>query len=249
MKGTILGSGTGIPSLSRHAPGYLLEGDGTRCLIDCGSGTLLQLERLQKSFHTLDGAFITHTHPDHIGDLIPMVHAFRLPGLVRCAPFHLFGPPGFIDFFDRFVAPIATPPDSFPFHVAEISPCQSWAGMTVRAQPTIHSDRLASVAYRFEKDGKSIVFTGDCDYDPALVDFVSGADLLVIDCSTLEADKVKGHLSAEQVGLVAAQARVGRLIPTHFYPIGQPDSHRVAECRLHFAGPLDLAEDLMEFQV
>ncbi len=100
MKGTILGSGTGVPSLSRHAPGYLLEvEEGRRWLVDCGSGTLLQLERLQKSFRTLDGAFITHTHVDHIGDLMPLIHAFRFSGLVRDAPFHLFGPAGFVDFW------------------------------------------------------------------------------------------------------------------------------------------------------
>jgi len=54
MKVTILGSGTGIPSLQRNAAGYLLEVGGLECLIDCGSGTLLRLERVQKSQRTLD---------------------------------------------------------------------------------------------------------------------------------------------------------------------------------------------------
>ncbi|MEO5364336.1 MAG: ribonuclease Z [Magnetococcus sp. DMHC-8] len=249
MKGTILGSGTGIPSLQRQAPGYLLEVDGQRWLIDCGSGTLLQLERLQKGFYGLDGAFITHTHADHIGDLLPLVHAFRLPGLARSAPFHLYGPPGFVDFFEQRIAPVAAVPDRFPFLVNEIPAILSWAGLTIRSQPTLHSDRLASVAYRFEKDDRSVVFTGDCDYDPALIAFAAGADVLVVDCSTLDAEKVKGHLSAGLVGLVAARAGVGRLIPTHLYPIAAPDSQRVAECRIHFAGPVTLAEDLMEFTV
>ena len=57
MKVTILGSGTGIPSLQRNAAGYLLEVDGLECLIDCGSGTLLRLELAQKSHRTLDAVF------------------------------------------------------------------------------------------------------------------------------------------------------------------------------------------------
>ena len=247
MKITILGSGTGIPSLQRHAPGYLLEANDTRWLIDCGSGTLLQLERLQKSFHTLDGLFITHTHADHIGDLTPLVHAFRLPGRVRQTPFYLFGPPGFTDFFARIVAPVVTPPDTFPFYVQEMPAVLTLAGMTIRSQPTLHSARLASVAYRFEKEGKSIVFSGDCDEDPRLIEWAGGANLLVLDCSTLDADKIPGHLSAGLAGRVAAQAGVKQLILTHFYPIDGPDSQRMAECRSHFAGPIALAEDLLVF--
>lgn len=249
MQGTILGSGTGIPSLSRNAPGYLLEVAGKRWLVDCGSGVLRQLERLKKSFRELDGVFITHTHVDHIGDLMPLIHAFRFPDLVRDAPFYLFGPAGFVAFFENIVIPVIAPPTAFPFHVAEIPPLLSLAGMTIRSQPTLHSDRLSSVAYRFEHADKSIVFSGDCDYDPRLIGFAHQADLLVLDCSTLDANKIKGHLSAGLAGLIAAQARVGRLIPTHFYPIGMADSHRVAECRIHFSGPIDLAEDLMSFQV
>ncbi|MBF0399373.1 MAG: ribonuclease Z [Magnetococcales bacterium] len=249
MHGTILGSGTGIPLLNRQAPGYLLEVAGGRWLVDCGSGTLLQLERLQKSFLELDGAFITHTHVDHIGDLMSLIHAFRILGRERQSPFHLFGPAGFADFFARTVVPVVEPPDSFPFHVAEIPPTLSLAGMTVRTQPTIHSDRIASVAYRFEQGGKSIVFSGDCDYDPRLVPFARQADLLLLDCSTLDANKVKGHLSAGLAGFIAAQAEVRRLIPTHFYPIEAADSRRLEECRIHFTGPIELAEDLMPFQV
>ncbi|MEO5353957.1 MAG: MBL fold metallo-hydrolase [Magnetococcus sp. XQGC-1] len=249
MKGFVLGSGTGLPSLDRHAPGYLLEGEGTRWLIDCGSGTLLQLERLQRGFHTLDGAFITHTHADHIGDLTPLVHALRFHGLGREKPFYLFGPPGFQDFFARIIAPVVAPPDSFPFHVAEMVGEVSVVGMSVHAHPTLHSSRMASVAYRFQQGGKSVVFSGDCDYEPGLIAFARGADLLVLDCSTLDAGKIKGHLSAGLAGLVAAQAGVGRLLPTHFYPQAAGDDHRLAECRIHFTGPIQLAEDLQAFSV
>lgn len=249
IHGTILGSGTGIPSLERHAPGYLLETDGMQWLVDCGNGTLLQLERIKKSFRHLDGVFITHTHADHIGDLIPLVHAFRLPGLKREKPFKLFGPPGFIAFFDQIVAPVAAPPEQFPFSVEEMPSTMTWGTVKVSSRSTLHSDHLPSIAYRFEKNGKSLVFSGDCDYNRGIVDFAKEADLLILDCSTLDAGKVKGHLSAGLAGLVAAQSAVKRLIPTHFYPIDIADNNRVRECRIHFSGPIELAEDLMVFEV
>jgi ribonuclease BN (tRNA processing enzyme) len=45
MKLIILGSGTCVPSLKRSAPAYYLEAGGRQILIDCGCGTLLQLEK------------------------------------------------------------------------------------------------------------------------------------------------------------------------------------------------------------
>ncbi|MBF0097791.1 MAG: MBL fold metallo-hydrolase [Magnetococcales bacterium] len=246
---TILGCGTGIPSLQHHAPGYLLEVAGLRFLIDCGSGTLLQLERLQKPFHTLDGVWITHTHADHIGELTALVHALRLPGLPRSTPFYLFGPAGFIPFFEQIVAPVAAAPDKFPFFVAEVAEHHSLAGVTVRTTPVLHSDRFESRSYRFEHAGKSVVFSGDCDEDPRLLALATGADLLILDCSTLADNKVKGHLSAKEAGWLAAQAGVKRMVASHLYPINAPEEARLAECRLHYSGPLQLAEDLLSVVV
>jgi ribonuclease BN (tRNA processing enzyme) len=246
---TILGCGTGIPSLQHHAPGYLLEVAGLRFLIDCGSGTLLQLERLQKPFHTLDGVWITHTHADHVGELTALVHALRLSGVARSKPFYLFGPAGFIPFFQQIVAPVAAPPDKFPFLLAEVAACHVLGEVRVQTTPVVHSDRFESRSYRFEYAGRSVVFSGDCDEDPRLLALASGADLLIIDCSTLAANKVKGHLSAIEAGRLAAQAGVKRMIASHLYPIDAPEEARLAECRHHFTGALHLAEDLLRVTV
>ena len=75
MKLIILGSGTCVPSLKRSAPGYYLHAEDWQALVDCGSGTLLQLERAGKSYKDIDAVFITHGHPDHFADLMPLVHA------------------------------------------------------------------------------------------------------------------------------------------------------------------------------
>ena len=69
MKLIVLGSGTCVPSLKRNAPGYYIEAEDYRILVDCGSGTLLQLERAGRNYKDLDAVFITHRHPDHFADL------------------------------------------------------------------------------------------------------------------------------------------------------------------------------------
>ncbi|MBF0453441.1 MAG: MBL fold metallo-hydrolase [Magnetococcales bacterium] len=248
MKITILGSGTGLPSLERCAAGYLLQSDHRVDLIDCGSGILRQLEQVGVGFQSLDGLFITHTHSDHIGDLTALVHAFRLPGLEeRSRPFHLFGPPGFQDFFNQVVQPVASPPTRFPFLIREVPKRWQMDDLTIQTCPTRHSDRFASVAYRFEQQSQSVVFSGDCDVDPEIIALSHQADLLICDCSTLAEEKVAGHLCATETGMIAQQAEVKQLVPTHFYPINGPDSQRLAECTQHYSGPITLAEDFLTF--
>ena len=249
MKVTILGSGTGIPSLQRNAAGYLLEVAGLECLIDCGSGTLLRLERVQKSHRSLDAVFFTHTHVDHIGDLMPLLHALKLPGPPREKPLSIIGPPGFPDFFQRYVQPVVGLPSGFEVNVVEAPSMDTWNGIGLRTVDTVHSERMNSIAYRFEAEGRGVVFSGDCDDDPGIEELARGADLLILDCSTLDAGKVAGHLSAGECGRVAAGAGVAKVVLTHFYPVSGPDEQRALECRQWYDGAIVLAEDLMELEV
>lgn len=118
--------------------------------------------------------------------------------------------------------------------------------MTVKTCATVHSERFASLAYRFDEGGKSIVFSGDCDFDAKIIKLANLADLFICDCSTLAAGKFPGHLSAVEVGEIASQAQVKHLVPTHLYPISGPESLRTSECAKHYSGPITMAEDFLE---
>ena len=250
MKIIILGSGTGVPSLLRNSPGYYLKSFDTELLVDCGSGTLLQLERSGRSFKTLDAVFFTHTHPDHIGDLIPLIHALKVtPGFHREKPLSLFGPPGFKSFFNNNIVTVASLPKHFSVEVVEIGEVFEFGGLRCLSTPTVHSDTLNSVAYRFEAQGRAVVFSGDCDFDPGIIQHTKQADLLIIDCSFPAALKYAGHCSAIECGQIAKQAGVKQLLLTHLYPVVGAEDTRLEECGEVFKGPVTLAEDLMEFDV
>lgn len=246
MKLTILGSGTGVPSLERSAPGYLLSVRTHQYLIDCGSGTLRQLIRAGTSYKFVDGVFITHTHPDHIGDLIPLIHALKAtPDFRRESPLKLYGPTGFKVYFEQCVTPVATKPTHFDIEVREVPESLTVGELSVTTCPVPHSQQLNSVAYRFELAGRSIVLSGDCDYDPAIVSLAYKADILILDCSFPDKLKIAGHLSAGECGRIAAQARANTLILSHLYPVRPEDDTRLAEAKAFFSADVRLAEDLM----
>jgi len=245
---TILGSGTCVPSVERNAPGYLLESDGTSLLLDCGCGTLIQLEKAGRSYAAIDAVFITHRHPDHFSDLMPLVHALlAAPGCDRRKDLHIFGPKLFIDYYHRAFSPVLFSSGKFSTILHEASGKFDFDPFNIMTAKTLHSDD--SIAYRFECGGRALVYTGDTDYDPAVVKLAEDADLLVADCSFPARMKVRNHLSAEECGMLAKEAGVRRLVLSHLYPAGMPEQERVEEAASAFGGEIILAEDLMKIKV
>ncbi|MGA1843944.1 MAG: MBL fold metallo-hydrolase [bacterium] len=248
MRLTILGSGTCVPSLTRNASGYHLSVSDRHILVDCGGGTLLQLERTGISYQVIDAVFITHLHPDHVSDLIPFIQALvATPGLVRTKDLLIAGPEGIRRFMESCVFGLLQRPKTFACEIVEMEDRLSLGDTLVLATRTLHSEN--SLAYRFETGETSVVFTGDCDYDQNLASFSAGADLLIIDCSFPDAMKVRGHLVPRECGLIAKKAGIRRLILSHIYPTSFPDDIRIEECRRVYDGDVMLAEDLMAVDI
>lgn len=248
MRLIVLGSGTCVPSLIRNAPGYYLEQGGTRLLLDCGSGTLLQLEKAGRSYRDIDAVCITHFHPDHFADLMPLLHALRAtPGFTRTKDLVIAGPYGLQEYYDRAIVPIIGRPKEFTIILKELGDGLRIHPLIISAIQTVHAEK--SLAYRIEHEERAIVYTGDAAYDAGIIDLSRGADLLVIDASFPESMKVENHLSTRECGLVAQEAHVKRLLLSHLYPVNVSDQKRLEECRAVFAGDVSLAKDLMEIEV
>jgi ribonuclease BN (tRNA processing enzyme) len=129
-----------------------------------------------------------------------------------------------------------------------------------------------SYAYRFETPDRVVVFTGDTGPNDALTNLAKDADLLVSEANSVEErmqgllnsgqwqamtpaqqagikrQMTQGHLSTEDVGKMAAQARVKTVVLTHL--TSKPDNDYTSwanEVRKHFSGQVLIAKDLMEF--
>ncbi len=246
----LIGSGTGIPSLKRGSPGTLLISESSRILIDSGPGTLRRLLEVGLTYRDIDLLLYTHTHPDHIADLVPILFACKYGDFPREKDLLCVGGPGFKRFFSKLKKTYGSwiDPLSYRFTIKEI-PQKPFLFRDVKilAKPMAHISE--SVGYHIElKDGKSTALSGDTDYCQNLIDLASGVDLLILECSFPDGKRVEGHLTPSLAGRIASESRCKRLLLTHLYPIC--DQFDILEqCRQAFQGEILLGEDLMRIRI
>ena len=279
-KGTqliLLGTKGGpTPSELRAAPANVLLVDGQPYVVDCGNGVALQLTKAGIKLPAIRDIFLTHQHSDHNADLGNLVFLAWATGLHT--PVHLYGPPRITKMMDDFadmneiditvrMREEGRPPFRPLINVTEFdSPRLVMEDDRVRVTATLvdHYTIKPAFAYRFETKDRTVVFSGDTTYDPRLVEFAKGADVLVHEVMYLPAlEKMmrtidnaptlldhltKAHTTTSQVGKVAAAAGVKTLVLTHFVPGGDPsitDDMWAAEARQQFSGQVIVGRDLM----
>ncbi|MFZ1200995.1 MAG: MBL fold metallo-hydrolase, partial [Desulfobacterales bacterium] len=79
MTVTILGSGTCVPSLKRSSCAVLVETGTSVVLLDSGAGTMRRLLETGRTIFELSHIFYSHFHPDHSGELAPLLFATKYP--------------------------------------------------------------------------------------------------------------------------------------------------------------------------
>jgi ribonuclease BN (tRNA processing enzyme) len=98
---------------------------------------------------------------------------------------------------------------------------------------------------RLSTPGLSVVYSGDCGPSRLLVELARGADLLICE-ATLQgeppADEPRQLMTAAEAGRTAAEAKVGTLLLTHFWP-GTDRAVSVAEARAEFPGDVLVADE------
>lgn len=226
MKLLMLGSGTstGVPRIGNdwgecdpHEPrnrrmrvSIIVENDaGRKLLVDTSADLRAQL--LANGVAKVDAVFWTHDHADHchgIDDLRVMRYdrSNPLPGFaskVTCERLRRrfdyvfegqFGYPTLID-------------------LREITQKQLIAGFSFDHVEMPHGP-VTSTGFRFEADGKSIVYATDfSEITPAMVRCFQRADILVVDC--LRRRPHPTHANLDMALELARKAKVRKTVLTH----------------------------------
>ena len=192
---------------------YLVRAGGTAVLLDLGQGSFPRLIHAVEP-STLDAVLISHLHPDHFIDLIPLRHylAYQLhpPRSVR-----VIGPPALADRLDGlhdqpgFTATslACEPYPSGPFSIGDVS---------VEAHRITHTADSHAVRLAFA-DQPGLVYSGDCGAAGDLAPLIRPGDTLLVEVS-FGAGPVptgSGHLDAPAIADLASATRPGRVLLTH----------------------------------
>lgn len=248
MRVTILGSGTLLPDDRHRSPAHFVAAGELGLLLDCGSGTVHGLARERLSWKGISHVALTHFHTDHVGDLAPLLFAFR-HGIrpERREPLSLLGPRGLADHLEalaRAHGSYVTQP-GFPLDVVELGHGAAWSdpgrGLTLRAHATPHTK--ASLAYRVETDEGTVGYTGDTGPSEPLGGFFRGVPLLIAECSLADPPAIDSHLSPVSVAALARAAEPGLLVLTHLYPPLRPARLPDLIRDAGYGGPLAVARD------
>lgn len=248
MKLKILGSGTCVPSLKRSSPSNYIQTKNKQILVDCGAGTLVQLGKNKLDYREIDIVCITHYHVDHISDLNPLIQALNwTPKFNRTRDLVLVGPEGFKKFFNTYLKPIAGSPrpNTYKIIIKEIKGKLNFEDFIIYSHKTKHSKE--SIAYKFIEGNKSLVISGDTDFEQGLCEFSKNVDVLMLECAFANKDKEKGHLIPRECGKIAKLANTKKLILTHIYPLSSGET-RLRETKSIFKNTI-LAQDAMTLNI
>jgi len=259
MRLTILGRSPARPNPGEACAGYVVEGGGSRVLLDVGPGIVAQLLR-RNTPDELDAVLISHMHTDHFLDLITLRYSYpwidvakkRLtvivpPGATAQLADMALGA-GYANFFDK----------SFIF--VEHDGKRPIEVGNLRFEPDETQHYVRTWGFRITARGadedpdKLLAYSADAGPCDALPRIADKADLFLCEAalrSLKEDDPTpagRGHLLPSEAGAVAQAAGSKRLVLTHI-PLPDGGEWALSEARGAFEGEVAIAELLRTYEV
>jgi len=245
MKITVLGNCGPYPRAGGACSGYLLETGEFKILIDCGNGTLSRLLTLISSLNEIDAIILSHLHSDHISDIMVMRYALGINqanGTINKS-IPLYAPKDPEDIYDKLQFKNA-------FVQNEINENTILTFGDMKISFKLMSHPIATYGMIVENDKKKFVYTSDTKYCDALREMTNEADLLLCESNLLEKDRNEDayHLSASQVGQIATDTKVKKLLLTHIWP--EYDINEILnEAKANFIGDVEIAAEMKSYEV
>ena len=238
MKLTIVGC---APAWTRRAGRasscYLVEHDGRAIVFDLGQGAFAELG-LYRPPHSVNAVLVSHLHPDHYIDLVPLRHYLKYE-IGDFGRFEVHGPAQLTDRLDHLFAE-----DGFLDGMAfsALAPGRFiCGGFYIEAARVTHIPD--SFAFRVAAgDGPGLVYSGDCGVADDLLPLVRTGDVLLCEAASGADPEQSGiHLDAASAASVAACGQVSRLIMTHVLDGAEAEAAKEAARRV-YDGEVSVAE-------
>ncbi len=247
MKLTVVGAGPAYTDrVGATGAAYLVRDGDHAIVLDLGQGSFPRLAATIEP-SALDAVVVSHLHPDHFIDLVPLRHYLR----------YQFDPPRRVDVhapagvgerLDMLYAEPGFTAASLDVHVLAEGTFRL-GPFDVEARRVTHTSD--SYAFRVSvAGGRGLVYSGDCGRASDLVPLVRPGDTLLSEVSFGPGPIIPGaqHLDGPAVAEVAHATGAGRALLTHLQ-MGYDPAATVASVRRTFDGPVDLVEPGFETEL
>ncbi|TIH13741.1 MBL fold metallo-hydrolase [Marinifilum sp. JC120] len=217
MKCSFIGVGSAFDA-ERTNTSILVEGGGSRILLDCGFNAAHGCMRMIPDPSTIDAVWISHFHGDHFFGLPFLLGSFFTAG--RTKVFHVCGPQGVEDKVSQAID-LAYPSMraklgfNVVFHEFRPGDAETVAGFSLHTCSIEHSG--SALALRLESDERAVFYSGDGQLTDDCQILACKADLGILESYGL-AENVKGHSSV--VGCIdfALSAGLAKVALVHLEP-------------------------------
>jgi len=248
----VLGASGTYPTFDSPTTGFLLQSGGSNVWLDAGTGTFANLQR-HTNFFDLDAVVLSHLHLDHILDLYPFYYALRYSKESRGPQaMKVYAPAGARERLEPLASSGGVHHAGFEgfldFHSIASGDKVNTGDFAFTFQQSIHP--VETLGMRIEAGGKTLAYTADTGPSPELTELAVGADVLIAEASMQEQQEnmTEVHMTAEQAGELAAEARVGRLVLTHIVP-GLDHLESVKQAASKFDGEVVAAVPNMKIEL
>ena len=219
---------------------YLVRVGDDAVLLDLGQGAFPALAHSIEPSR-LRGVFISHLHPDHFIDLIPLRHYLCRAEFQPSRRLRVLAPMGLEGRLDATYDLAGFASAAFDVEPLAAGSCGAGA-FTVEVQPVRHAGE--SFAFRVSVPGRSgpgLVYSGDCADPDDLLPLLRPGDTLLAEATFGRGPLPAGmpHLDGPTAGRLAAGAGAGGLLLTHLR-MGFDPGDTVRSAAEQFDGPVTM---------
>lgn len=237
----VLGAGPAYSDLPGSVgASYLVRTGGSAVLLDLGQGAFPALAGAVEPSSLL-AVLISHLHPDHFIDLVPLRHYLCRAEFQPSRRVRVLAPVG----LDRRLDGVYDQPGfaaaAFDLEAPPDEPIVA-GPLTLRSVRVRHAGESRAWRVAPASGGPGVVYSGDASDPDELLPLLEPGDLLLAEATFGVGPVPPGmpHLDGPMVGALATRGRAGGVVVTHIR-MGCDLDATVAAVRAAFAGPVVLA--------
>ena len=272
----MLGTGNPNPSPDQSGCALALVVNDIPYIIDFGPGLVRRSARLTPRYggnivgletRKLKTAFLTHLHSDHTAGYPDLILTPWVMG--RAEPMEVFGPVGTGHMTEHILQAYQ---EDIRYRVYGDEPTNdrgwrvNWhefeqegeiyrdSNIVVEAFPVTHGSWPNAWGFRFTTPDKVIVISGDCKPSPKVVEYATGADILVHEVYSQAGYETKSadwkayhsvhHTSTLELAEIARKAEPGKVVLYHILFWGSSEAELLQEIQTVYSGEVHVGADL-----